>query len=233
MRPLRGLSPGPGYTDVRTSRHRILDVFTEMVAERGYRDTAFSDMAGELGISKGTIVHHFKTKDALLKELGSRYIRRRQAELDYLLACTKDPFEQLVAVIVTNTLCHREDRSASRAFGREFARFAEDELMDGVRRERDAYTAVVEDIIARAMAVGDLRPGDARLALLQIFGLCNWTWTWYRPHGRYTIEEIAEQHVRTLISGLGMPASRDAVEQALPARTIDTAHEALRLSMSA
>jgi AcrR family transcriptional regulator len=232
MSPLPAVSPGSD-DEVRTSQQRILDVFTEMVAERGYRDTALSHIARELGISKGTIVHHFTSKDVLLKGLGLRYIRRRQAELDYLLACTKDPLEQLVAVIVANTLCHREDRSAARAFGREFARFTEDDAMDGVRRERDAYTADVEDIIARAMAVGELRPGEPRLALLQIFGLCNWTWTWYRPNGRLTIEAIAEQHVRTLIGGVGMPASQLALEHALPTGTIETAHEALRLSVAA
>jgi AcrR family transcriptional regulator len=207
-------------------RQQILEVFVELVADRGYAQTAFSDIATRLGISKGTIVHHFKTKDALLAELGSTYIGRRRSDLEYLLATLDEPFEQLVALILTITVCHRDDRAASRAFGREFTRFAEEPSLESVRRERDEYTGLVADVIRRAMDAGQLRRGNARLALLQVFGLCNWTWTWYRPEGALAIEQIAECHVRTLVAGLAVPAACEAVERALPSRAVAAAQSA-------
>ena len=50
-------------------RDEILAAFIRSVAERGYERTNFGDIAAELGMSKGTIVHHFGTKDQLLREL--------------------------------------------------------------------------------------------------------------------------------------------------------------------
>lgn len=43
-------------------RSEILDAFVRYVAERGYERTNIGDIADELGMSKGTIVHHFGTK---------------------------------------------------------------------------------------------------------------------------------------------------------------------------
>src|SRR4051794_19136496 len=46
-------------------RAEILVTFTRHVAERGYDRANFGDVAAELGLSKGTIVHHFGTKDRM------------------------------------------------------------------------------------------------------------------------------------------------------------------------
>ena len=48
---------------VTAAARRFSTAFTRAVAERGYDGTNFGDLAVELGISKGTIVHHFGTKD--------------------------------------------------------------------------------------------------------------------------------------------------------------------------
>jgi TetR/AcrR family transcriptional regulator, cholesterol catabolism regulator len=209
-----------------TLRSRILDRFVASMADRGYSETAFGDIAGELGISKGTIVHHFKTKDALLAEAGMAYIGRREQELAFILERLEDPYEQLVAVIITSTICHGHDRQASRAFGREFARYAEDERLEAVRTRRDRYTDRIVMLIERAVTAGGLRAVNPRLALLQIFGMCNWTWTWYRPEGSLPIDEIAQMHAHTLMAGLGEGHAADPV----PAVAVDVACEAARVT---
>ena len=48
------------------SKDQILRTFADMVAEHGYDNVSLSMVAGELGISKGTIVHHYGTKDRML-----------------------------------------------------------------------------------------------------------------------------------------------------------------------
>ena len=73
------------------SRWDILTVFTRRVAELGYDETNFDAIAAELGISKGTIVHHFGTKDRILAALHESYMTRRLAELDYMLGKLDDP----------------------------------------------------------------------------------------------------------------------------------------------
>ncbi len=49
--------------------NEILDTFTRHIAEIGYDGVNFGLVAKELGVSKGTIVHHFGTKDRILAAL--------------------------------------------------------------------------------------------------------------------------------------------------------------------
>ena len=46
-----------------------------MVAERGYDEVSVRDVAEALDISKGTILHHFGSKESLLEQLHSDYMR--------------------------------------------------------------------------------------------------------------------------------------------------------------
>jgi AcrR family transcriptional regulator len=84
---------GPGRYD------EILETFTRHIAEVGYDGTNFGTVAAQLGVSKGTIVHHFGTKDRILAALHERYVRRRIAELDLILERLDEPAEQLAAVL--------------------------------------------------------------------------------------------------------------------------------------
>lgn len=46
-------------------RARILETATRHFAQRGYHGARTDDIAGELGIAKGSVFQHFKTKEAL------------------------------------------------------------------------------------------------------------------------------------------------------------------------
>lgn len=50
----------------RSRRREILDAASELFAVRGYRGTSLRDISGKVGISHPGMLHHFKSKDALL-----------------------------------------------------------------------------------------------------------------------------------------------------------------------
>jgi AcrR family transcriptional regulator len=185
----------------KSRRGEILRCFTEMVAERGYDEVSVRDVAEALQISKGTILHHFRSKEALLEELHSDYMRRRLAEADEFLAAHPDPVDQLQLIVYQLMLAEQDDRAATVAFAREILRFAEDEVMAEVRAMRARYTELVVAIIRRGVESGAFAPVDPSLAALQLFGMCNWSWTWFEPEGRWSAREIADEFCRTLLGG--------------------------------
>src|SRR5437763_16836910 len=107
----------------------ILETFTRHIAEIGYDGVNFGMVAKELGVSKGTIVHHFGTKERILAALHESYMKRRNAELDYLLDALDDPAEQLAAALHAFMIYHVEDRASTVAFQREVVRLADQESM--------------------------------------------------------------------------------------------------------
>jgi TetR/AcrR family transcriptional regulator, cholesterol catabolism regulator len=193
----------------KSKREEILRCFTELVAECGYDEVSVRDIAEALEISKGTILHHFGSKEAILERINNDYMRRRLAEARDYLPELDDPVDELQAFICQLMLSQQDDRAATVAFSREIVRSASEPLMAEVRQLRDEFSAVLVGILERGVKSGAFADVDPRLTALQIFGMTNWAWTWFVPGGRKTAVEIAAEFSRTVIGGLAPGQTRE------------------------
>lgn len=184
-------------------RSEIVSTFARMVAERGYDNVSIRDVAEAVGISKGTVVHHFMSKDRLLERVHGEYMDRRLAELRSLLAATHDPAVQLACIIQQLAWSLQSDRDSTIAFAREIMRFASDDIMVEIRLKRHEYYSLLRDVLQRGMKDGSFRTDNDAIVALQIFGMTNWSWTWFRPEGAWSADEIAETFIRTILAGVG------------------------------
>ncbi|MFB9932162.1 TetR/AcrR family transcriptional regulator [Amycolatopsis halotolerans] len=180
----------------------ILATFTRYVAERGYDAANFSDIAGELGLSKGTIVHHFGTKDRLLAALHESYMRRRLAEAALIRERLATPTQQLAGLLYAFVLYQVVDREATVAFQREVVRLADHEAMAQGRRMRAEYLDLVRAVLSDGVASGEFRSCDVEVRSLLIFGSAQWAWTWFDPDGPVSAEEVGAQLVDLVLGGL-------------------------------
>ena len=187
---------GPGRYE------EILETFTRHIAAEGYDGTNFGTIASELGLSKGTIVHHFGTKERILAALHERYMRRRLAELDLMLERLHGPAEQLAAVLHAFMLYQVEDRTATVAFQREIVRLADQDVMAEGRALRQRYLRSVRKVIEAGVESGTFRPVDAGLDALLMFGSAQWAWTWFRPDGTSGVEQVGSALVDLVLAGL-------------------------------
>lgn len=65
-----------GYASGRLRREQIVTAATELFARVGYRHATILELAGAAGISRTGLLHHFGSKEALLKAV----LERRDAE---------------------------------------------------------------------------------------------------------------------------------------------------------
>ena len=63
------------------TRERILEVSLELFAQSGYLGTSMSDIAKQLGITKGALYKHYRSKQEILDR-----IVERMNEMDYARA---------------------------------------------------------------------------------------------------------------------------------------------------
>lgn len=179
-------------------RDEILETFTRHVAEHGYSEANFAAVAAELGMSKGTIVHHYGTKDGLLASLHESYMRKRLHEAQLIVECLRSPEEQLAGLLFAFIMYQVHDRDATVAFQREISRIAGSE---GVSL-RAEYLEVVRDVIRRGVESGRFRDGDTNVRSLLMFGGSQWAWTWFQPGGRLSVEEVGAAFVDLVLGGL-------------------------------
>lgn len=60
---------------------RVLRAAVEVIAERGFRGAATSEIARRAGVAEGTIFRHFKTKQVLLENIVDPFVQRVLAPL--------------------------------------------------------------------------------------------------------------------------------------------------------
>jgi len=196
-------------------RGEIVETFTRMVAENGYDAVAIRDLAEDLGMSKGTVLHHFGSKDRLLEEVHSTYMRRRLDEIAIILAELDGPERRLKGMVFQNLIAMQQDADATRAFAREIVRFAREDLMNDVRAMRREYFNTLRGILEEGMDQGAFRQADATILSLQLFGMMNWTWTWFDPEGDASVESIARTFLDTVLHGIESGAAAEADDAAL------------------
>ena len=180
----------------------ILESFTRHIAEIGYHDVNFGMVAAELGISKGTIVHHFGTKERILAAIHESYMRRRLAELDMILEWLDSPSEQLAAILHAFVRYRVDDREATVAVQREIIRLDDREAMAAGTALRQRYLDTVREVIRAGVDADLFRRVDVDIDALLMFGSAQWAWTWFRLAGPKTAGQVGSALVDLILGSL-------------------------------
>ncbi|KAA1248840.1 TetR/AcrR family transcriptional regulator [Mycobacterium simiae] len=183
-------------------RSEILDAFVRYVAERGYDRTNIGDIADELGMSKGTIVHHFGTKLQMLRELEETHLTRQLDVLSRVWDRLATPYERVAAIIYASAMLQVVARDETVASQREVVQLVDDPAMQQVHKLRQQLQTRAVDEIRSGIEIGVFRSVDAELAALQLWGSLQWMWVWFDPNHSRTPEEVGAAFVDVFLGGL-------------------------------
>ncbi|MEM6108651.1 TetR/AcrR family transcriptional regulator [Mycobacterium sp. 050272] len=183
-------------------RTEILDAFVRYVAERGYDRTNMGDIADELGMSKGTIVHHFGTKAQMLRELEEAHLGLQLDALGMVWDRLGTPHERIAAIIYASAMLQVIARNATVASQREVVQLSDDPAMQQVRKLRHQLQALASDEIRNGIESGVFRTVDVELAALQLWGSLQWMWVWFDPTDSRTPEQVGAAFVDVFLGGL-------------------------------
>ena len=183
-------------------RGEILDAFVRYVADRGYDRTNIGDIADELGMSKGTIVHHFGTKAQMLRELEETHLARQLDVLRMVWDRLAAPHERIAAIIYASALQQVITREATVASQREVVQLFDDPAMRQVRELRRQLQSLVIDEIRSGIEGDVFRRVDVELAALQLWGSLEWMWVWFDPADSRTPEQVGAAFVDVFLGGL-------------------------------
>lgn len=179
---------------------RLLEVAVEVFTERGYDGTSMENLAYASGLSKSSLYHHILGKEQLLRLALERALDpllavtteehantgRAVERLDYLIRreievlTERLPYVTLLLRVRGNTATERWALEQRRYFDRIVANLVQEAVQDGdIRQHVDPHTA-------------------ARL----IFGMINSVTEWYRPDDDLGADELADQILAMIFSGI-------------------------------
>jgi TetR/AcrR family transcriptional regulator, cholesterol catabolism regulator len=215
QRAPEGTTEAPLRTRRGERRQRvILRSAAELFDGRGYHQTHMVDIAAAAGIGKATLYHYFRSKDEILYWLHDEFIELLIERQEIRAQSDMSPSEQLLAVIADILELMDTHRGYVRVFfehWRELPSTAR-QLMAARRKH---YERLVEQVIADGYADGAFREVDVELSALSLFGMCNWTYQWYKPDGPLRGRDIAAVFHDLFLNGIGQrrldpsPRNRD------------------------
>lgn len=193
--------PGAGSW-VQTKRDKrmreIVRVAAAAFATQGFDRTNFDDIAAELGMRGASLYHYVKSKDALFLEC----VRVTTADVLQRLAAVVDPdrpaVENLRALFREQVLVRIRDYPE---FGAVFYEIAHPD--PAIRTEclelRRQHTQVFRDAAEAMVAEGDASRDRWHVALMLATGALAHMVDWYKPAGRKSLEELADEVADDLV----------------------------------
>lgn len=179
-------------TDPASAKGRLLLQAAKLFKEKGYERTTVRDLANAVGIQSGSIFHHFKTKEDILKAVMVETIIYNTHRMKRKLEEASSPREEVLALII----CELE--SVIGVTGDAMAvlvyewRSLKEENQKSILKMRDEYEQLWLDALNNAKAAGQI-VADTFILRRFLSGALGWTTNWYKPEGDITLEELAEQ----------------------------------------
>jgi AcrR family transcriptional regulator len=181
----------------------ILKHATDVFYEKGYDAASMRDLSRASGMSLAGLYYYFESKERLLyliqKHTFSTVLRNVKERLEAV-----GDAEERVRLFIQNhleyflenrkamTVLSHEDETLQNDLGAEVAALKREyyklgmQLIDDLRHERgDAFSDV-----------------NSRIAVLSLFGMINWIYTWYNPRVDADAGELARQMSQIFLNGI-------------------------------
>jgi AcrR family transcriptional regulator len=194
-----------------STRRQIETVAAELFYRRGYGATSVREILAALGMTPGALYNHFRSKEELLYSIASRTC----AELERQLAAAMrrgdgEPARELWEAARTMTEFHttyRTEAVVTRSESPHLPVQQLTEVRDSERRIRREF----ERMLNQGQAKGEFRillpsglPADIPVTAKAMLDLCIHAGLWFRPEGRLSAEEIAEQYGVLVLQAAGV-----------------------------
>jgi AcrR family transcriptional regulator len=213
----------------------ILDYATEVFAEKGYEGASMRDLSRLSGISLAGLYYYFDSKEKLLYLIQKHTFTTIVDRLRERLSASSAP-EERIRIFVHNHV----DYAVAKQQAMKVLAHEDDVLKDRHGSElaaikREYYKICVGLVDDLAKAEGRKRPGQeaagkdgvsVRTAVMGLFGMMNWLYTWYKPRIDPDAEGIARQISDIFLHGVR--GGRCADSQ--PSRTAGSADGGLEMA---
>ncbi len=207
--PTRRRSPASElHSETRFDRRlaKILVHATNVFYEKGYAAASMRDLSRASGVSLSGLYYYFESKEKLLYLIQKETFTTIVARLHERLEEVNDPAERIRIFILNHLeyfLCNQkamkvlshEDDVLKNGFGSEIA---------AIKREYYRICMALLDEYKRTRGL----EFSSRTAVLSLFGMMNWIYTWYNPRVDADAKELAQEMGDIFLQGISSASGK-------------------------
>ena len=173
----------------------LLRTAAQVFARKGYHATTMRDLSRESGMSLAGMYHYVRGKEDLLHQIQQRCFAGVLTGAEAVLDRHDDPAARLRAFIRHHLAFFAAQPAEMKVLSHE-ADSLTGERADDIRRLKRRYADMLQQLVR---AANGAHPSVDAYAL---FGMMNWTHTWYRPDGRLPPDALADIFADLFLNGI-------------------------------
>src|SRR5271155_196702 len=179
---------------------KILTHATEVFCKKGYEGASMRDLSRATGMSLAGLYYYFESKERLLflvqKHTFSNLLEKLKARLENVT----DPEERIRIFILNHVEYFVRNQRGLKVLSHE-----DDSLKNGLRSEiagiKREYYRICLGLMEDLRRKRDL-DFNTRTAVMSLFGMINWIYTWYNPRVDGDAEALAERMSNIVLNGI-------------------------------
>ncbi len=179
----------------------IKQVAVDLFYRKGYFATSISEIAQGCGIQKASIYYHFPGKEELLFCIMSTTMSDLMASLQAGLE-GRAGIEQRMRAAVHSHVSFHLNRQKETFIASSELRGLTPAHYEKIVTLRDAYETIFQELIRKGIALKVFAPGDVKILSYAILTLCTAGASWFKPHGRLSVDGVAEIYETFILNGL-------------------------------
>jgi len=179
----------------------ILRTAAGIFAEKSYHSTSMRDISRATNVSLAGLYHYCASKEELLFLIQDNCFGRVLARLEEQLGEIDDPVVKLQIFIENHLSFFAANMAEMKVLSHE-AESLRGDLHAHVSGKKDKYTKLARQILSQLDQSKKSEDNlDLTVATYALFGMMNWIYNWYDPHGKLTVAELARNLTQLFLRG--------------------------------
>lgn len=185
------------------SKDEIIAAASRLFVEKGFENTTMRDIAETVGIFKGSLYHHIKSKADLFYEILEMSLRESSKPIREVRDSNLQPEKKLREIVRVHFENVFNFSLEYQIVLNERRHMLDEKQEERIRALLKAYENCVMEVLEEGVSAevfrDDLNP---RVVVAAIMGAGNAIYKWFSPTGPLSFQAIAEIYVELFVSGL-------------------------------
>lgn len=173
----------------------ILACAARVFSEKGYDGASIRDISRACGTSLAGLYYYFSGKDELLYLIQKDAFESLIARLEKRLAAIATPEDRIKAILENHLSFALAEPARMKVLSHE------DDTLEGPRNAE--ITTLKRRYYKLCLGVvQELHPANARVAVMSLFGMINWIYTWHDPRKDPAAAGLSQQMAALFLKGI-------------------------------
>jgi len=187
----------------------ILSTACALFARYGYMRASIAELADACRISRGALYHYFDSKEAILFAIVDAHVRKMIADVETAMAGQSTELERFRAAIRAIVELNARSTDEQRVILNDVSFLDEDE-QKAIKALQRRLVETVSGLLIQLDRAGKIVRRSKKVYTMMLFGMLNFSHTWYDPKGDIQPREFADMVVDLFLHGFAEPSAKPA-----------------------